>query len=53
MQEQERHREKDDDKTEETDVPVEEAEHPIPGIEHRKEPDAENIMPAEDQPGTL
>lgn len=28
-------------------------EHPAPGIEHYPEPDAENIMPAEDQPGTL
>ncbi|MBK9155687.1 MAG: hypothetical protein IPM25_16010 [Chloracidobacterium sp.] len=29
------------------------AEHPAPGIEHYPEPDAENIMPAEDRPGTL
>lgn len=28
-------------------------EHPAPGIEHEPEPDAENIMPAEDRPGTL
>lgn len=34
-------------------VPVEEAEHPVPGIHHEPEPDAENIMPAEDRPGTL
>ncbi len=30
-----------------------EAEHPAPGVEHYPEPDAENIMPAEDRPGTL
>lgn len=30
-----------------------EPEHPAPGIEHYPEPDAENIMPAEDQPGTF
>ncbi len=29
------------------------AEHPVPGVEHHREPDAENIMPAEDGPGTL
>jgi hypothetical protein len=28
-------------------------EHPVPGIKYEPEPDAENIMPAEDQPGTL
>ena len=28
-------------------------EHPAPGVKHEPEPDAENIMPAEDQPGTL
>jgi hypothetical protein len=28
-------------------------EHPAPGIKHEPEPDAENIMPAEDRPGTL
>lgn len=28
-------------------------EHPAPGIEHHREPDAENIMPAEDRPGTF
>lgn len=33
--------------------PVEEREHPVPGIKHEHEPDAENIMPAEDRPGTL
>jgi hypothetical protein len=29
------------------------AEHPVPGIKHEREPDAENIMPAEDRPGTF
>ncbi|HET9533288.1 MAG TPA: hypothetical protein VFQ92_23230 [Blastocatellia bacterium] len=28
-------------------------EHPAPDIKHEPEPDAENIMPAEDKPGTL
>jgi len=32
---------------------VETEEHPAPGIKHEPEPDAENIMPAEDRPGTL
>ena len=31
----------------------EEIEHPAPGIEHYPEPDAENIMPIEDRPGTF
>ncbi len=31
----------------------EQEQHPAPDIEHRPEPDAENIMPAEDKPGTL
>ena len=35
------------------DEPAEGAEHQIPGIEYYDEPDAENIMPAEDRPGTL
>lgn len=30
-----------------------EPEHPVPGVEHYPEPDAENIMPAEDRPGTF
>ena len=37
----------------ESEVPIEESEHPAPGIEHYPEPDAENIMPAEDRPGTF
>lgn len=28
-------------------------EHPAPGIKHEHEPDAENIMPAQDRPGTF
>ena len=28
-------------------------QEPVPGVEHQPEPDAENIMPAEDQPGTF
>jgi hypothetical protein len=27
--------------------------HPAPHIRHEPEPDAENIMPAKDEPGTL
>jgi hypothetical protein len=34
-------------------TPPEEAVHPVPGVHHEHEPDAENIMPAEDRPGTL
>ena len=34
-------------------VPPETDEHPAPGIEHEPEPDAENIVPAKDRPGTL
>jgi len=33
--------------------PPETAEHPVPGIKHENEPDAENIMPVEDGPGTF
>jgi hypothetical protein len=29
------------------------AEHPVPGIKYKREPDAENIMPVEDGPGTF
>jgi hypothetical protein len=36
-----------------TDEPPGEAEHPVPGIKHEREPDAENIMPVEDGPGTF
>ena len=34
-------------------LPLEIAEHPVPGIKHESEPDAENIMPVEDGPGTF
>ena len=34
-------------------LPPEIAENPVPGIKHEYEPDAENIMPAQDQPGTF
>ena len=39
-------------KREERNSP-ETAEHPVPGIKHEHEPDAENIMPVEDGPGTF
>ena len=29
------------------------SEHPAPGIKHEREPDAENIMPVQDGPGTF
>jgi hypothetical protein len=32
---------------------VEDGERPVPGVKHEREPDAENIMPAEDRPGTF
>ena len=43
---------KEEKQNAENDSP-ETAEHPVPGVKHKPEPDAENIMPAEDQPGTL
>ena len=42
-----------DDLPDDKSVPVEDAEHPAPAIEHYPEPDAENIMPIEDRPGTF
>ena len=36
-----------------TNESPETAEHPAPGIKHETEPDAENIMPIEDGPGTF
>lgn len=33
--------------------PVETERHPAPGITHEPEPDAENIIPIDDQPGTF
>lgn len=32
---------------------AEEAERPAPGVRHEQEPDAENMMPAEDRLGTF
>jgi len=32
---------------------AEQTEHPVPSVKHEREPDAENIMPAKDRPGTL
>jgi hypothetical protein len=38
----------------ETEAPPPETKRrPAPNIEHEPEPDAENIMPAEDEPGTF
>lgn len=46
--------EKENEETRETEHEKHEpAEHHIPGIEYSDEPDAENIMPAKDRPGTL
>lgn len=42
-----------DEVADESGVPPEAAIHPVPGVHHEPEPDAENIMPAEDRPGTL
>jgi hypothetical protein len=33
--------------------PSETVENPVPGIKYENEPDAENIMPVEDGPGTF
>lgn len=37
----------------EKDEPPETSRHPSPGVKHEPEPDAENIIPAEDEPGTF
>jgi hypothetical protein len=34
-------------------APVEPARHPAPGITHEPEPDAENLIPIDDGPGTF
>src|SRR5690606_25166879 len=39
--------------TEREEHESEEVEHPAPGIEHHREPDAENLIPVKDKPGTL
>lgn len=36
-----------------TEPPVETERHPAPGITHEREPDAENIIPIDDAPGTF
>jgi hypothetical protein len=46
-------REHDETEEQQTGEPPETAEHPVPGIKHEKEPDAENMMPVEDGPGTF
>jgi hypothetical protein len=33
--------------------PPETTERPVPGIKYKSEPDAENIMPVQDGPGTF
>jgi hypothetical protein len=33
--------------------PPETTRRPAPGIEHKPEPDGENLIPAKDRPGTL
>ena len=33
--------------------PAEEAAHPAPDIEHKPEPDAENLIPVKHEPGTF
>jgi hypothetical protein len=35
------------------DTSPETARRPVPGVKHEPEPDAGNIMPADDGPGTL
>ena len=47
------HEEKDEQPQHTENEPPETAEHPVPGIKHEHEPDAENIMPIEDGPGTF
>ena len=44
---------KDDRPSIENPDPERDPEHPVPGVEHYDEADAENIMPAEDRPGTF
>ena len=42
-----------DDRDEPPPPPPETERHPAPGITHEPEPDAENLIPIEDGPGTL
>jgi hypothetical protein len=56
MQERDLIPEEKDERTElvsDEQLPPEIDEHPVPGIKHEHEPDAENIMPVEDGPGTF
>lgn len=53
MSERETDLRKEDGGRAQRDERPEEAEHPAPGVKHEAEPDAENIMPAEDRPGTF
>ncbi len=52
QEEKDENRELDAEKKED-EAGEEVVERPAPGIEHHREPDAENIMPAKDQPGTF
>lgn len=45
--------EKETKQEKETKESPETAEHPVSGIKHKPEPDAENLMPVEDGPGTF
>ncbi len=53
MGERENDLRKEDEGRPPRDERPEEAGHPAPGVRHEREPDAENIMPAEDGPGTF
>jgi hypothetical protein len=48
-----REKEEQPDHTADERPAVEQSEHPAPGNKHEREPDAENIMPAVDGPGTF
>ncbi len=37
----------------EEDEQPETTRHPSPGVKHEPEPDADNLIPAEDEPGTF
>jgi hypothetical protein len=42
-----------DETREPPDAPADAPARPTPGVKHMPEPDAENIMPAENEPGTM
>lgn len=48
----EQHRQAERGRTREDEAP-ETQRRPVPGVKHEPEPDAGNIMPAENEPGTL